>query len=131
MRGVADDVGDEHAIGAEHAGDGRDEDAANAQVIGQVAGMQRAGAAEGEQGEAPRVITALDGDAAQSAFHGGVGDAHHAQGGFFGAEMQPVAEFGQRPPCGVHIQRDIATPAQEAAGVEASEHEVGVGDGGL
>jgi hypothetical protein len=61
---------------AEHARGAGDEDLRHAELLGDGCGVQRPGAAEGQQGEAPRVDAALDGHDAQGAGHLGVGHAH-------------------------------------------------------
>ena len=55
-----DDFSDQQAQGAENAGTGGQEDAGNAEGVGQVAGVQGAGAAEGHKGEGTRVEAAFD-----------------------------------------------------------------------
>ena len=72
---VAGDVGYEHTVGAEHAGDGRNEYLVDAQGVGQFTCVQRSRAAKGHEGEAARVVSLLNRDTAQRAFHGGVGPA--------------------------------------------------------
>ena len=59
----------------------RDEDARDAQGRREVAGVQRAGAAEGDEREVARVVAALDRDPAEGALHVRVGDAEDGSGG--------------------------------------------------
>ena len=71
-------VGQAHAIGAEHAGEGVDEDGFHAELVGHQAGMLAAGAAEALQGVAGDVVALLDGDLLDGVRHVGDGDAEEA-----------------------------------------------------
>ena len=78
------DRGRRHAEGGEDTRVRRDEDAGNAERCGEVAGVQGAGAAEGDEREAVRVVAAFDGDLAEGALHVRVGDAEDSCGGAIG-----------------------------------------------
>ncbi len=75
---VLDDVGEQHAERGEDAGVLRDENGRDVERVGEVACMQAAGAAEGEQCEVARIEATLHADHADGALHVGVGDAHDA-----------------------------------------------------
>ena len=72
------EVGGQQAVGAEHAGRGRDQHAGDAEQGGERAAVQRAGAAERHQREVARIVAALDRDDAHGADHVVVEDRQHA-----------------------------------------------------
>ena len=64
-------VGEAHAVGREHAGEGVDEHRLHAELVRHQAGVLAAGAAEALQGEARRVLALLDGDLLDGVRHVG------------------------------------------------------------
>ncbi len=82
--GVHAQVLDEQAERAQEARARRHDDGADAQLARERGGMQRAGAAEGQEREAGRVDTALHGHQAHGARHVGVDDGHDAARGLDG-----------------------------------------------
>ncbi len=77
---VLDHVGEQHAEGGEDAGVLGDEDGGDVERVGEGAGVEAAGAAEGEQGEVAGIVAALNADDANGPLHVGVGDADDAFG---------------------------------------------------
>ena len=75
------DVGEQQAVSAEHAGIGRHDDGGHLQQVGDRRRHDRAVAAEGEQGEIPRVAAAVGRDRLDGAHHGAAGDLQDAVGG--------------------------------------------------
>ncbi len=80
LRVVLDRVGQKEAEGREDARVPGHDDRGHPQVGGHVHGVHAAGAAEGEEGEVPRVDAALDRDDPDGLFHVGVGDVDDALG---------------------------------------------------
>ena len=89
---VAAHVGHREPERAQHAAGARDEQRRDAELLGQRAGVQAAGAAEGDERELARVEAALDGDHAQRPAHLGVGHAHDAERGLERVEPELGAE---------------------------------------
>ena len=86
-------------------------------------------AAEGDQVELPGVDTGEGEDAADGVTHVGVDDGDGGDRRLFCVEAQRLAHAGQGPPRPVDVE--VEPPAPERSGVEATQYEVGVGDGGL
>ena len=103
----------------------------NAEGFGQGAGVQASGAAESDQGEVARVVSPLDGDYADGFLHDCVDYANDTGCEFIEREW---ASLMLEPFCGdaagaIEIESEIA--AEEAGGLQASEDEIRIGDGGL
>ena len=97
VRLVAAPLGGGEPERAEHAGGARHDDPRDPQLLGDGRGVQRSGAAEGQQREAARVDPALDGHDAQRAHHLGVGDPHDPLGaGARVGQPQLARERGDR-----------------------------------
>ena len=79
------DVGVEQAPRREHAGRGGMTTRRDVEQLRQPARVQRAGAAEGDQREAARIVAAADGDRADGARHRVVDDLDDAGGGLLHA----------------------------------------------
>ena len=75
------EVGHQHADGGGDARVRRHQHGRDAELARQRVGVQRAGAAEGDQHELARIVAALHGDQAHGADHVRVGDLHDAGGG--------------------------------------------------
>ena len=80
-RHIVHHVGTEHAPGREPGRIGGHDDLGDPHLLGQQRSDQRAGAAEGDQRELPRVVAALDGDLPHGADGAGEEDVEHAGGG--------------------------------------------------
>ena len=89
---VVAEVGDDAAERVGDAGAGGDEDAGDAELAGERAGVQRAGAAEGEEGEVARVGAEGERDHADGVRHLGVGDAEDGLGGGLGVEAEGAGD---------------------------------------
>ena len=93
-------------------------------------GVQRPGAAVGDEREVGGVEAALGGHPAHHMRHLRRGDAQDAFGGFDRIEAERRRDLlGQRLFRRGEIELHLA--AEEAVGAEAAEHQVGVGDGRL
>ena len=110
---------------AEHARGAGDEDLRHAELLGDGRGVQRPGAAEGEQREAPRVDAALDGHDPQGADHLGVGDAHDPLGALARVESQLARQPLDRRVRRTGVELDVT--GQRHVGAQVAEDEVGVG----
>jgi hypothetical protein len=124
---VLDRVGHQEAESREDAGVSRHQDRGQANMGGHLDGMHAARPAEGEEGESARIDAAFDRDDADGFLHVGVGDGHDAEGRFGHGLADGAAQLrdrGQAP-----LRMDRHPPAQEEAGVEAAEAEVGVRNG--
>ncbi len=127
---VAAQVGHQHAVGGEMSRRARDDDFGDAQFARHHGGMERSGAAIGDQREIRRIEAALGRHPAHHMRHFRRGDAQDAFGG-----------FGQRQPerlCDLVVERtfrafdvELHLAAEKAVGGEPAEHEIGVGDGRL
>ena len=102
---VAAHVRLQHAPGGEGAGVHRHDHLADLQLLGQGSRLCRACAAEGDEGEVPRVDAALDGNGPDRVRHLGVHDVHHALRHGLGRQPERVADRGERRDCRVPIQR--------------------------
>ena len=122
------DVGVEQAEGGEEARRRRHDHAADAERRRHAAGEQGAVAAEGEERELPRVAAALGRDRLDGADHVGGGDLVRAIGGGLQAHAQGFG-YGR----GKHRARLVGIEsegaADEVAGVQVAQDDVGVGDG--
>ena len=113
-RAVAAAVGGGEPERAEHARGARHEDPPHAELLGDRGGVQRPGAAEGQQRELARVDAALDGHHAQRADHLGVGHAHDPAR----ALLVPTARArrpARRPPSWA-ASASSSTPASGSSG---------------
>ena len=81
LRKIVADVGDRAAHRAEHAGIGRHEHRADADLADQRGAVQRSGAAEGDQGEIARIEALLDRDQPDAPGHALVDDGEDRLGG--------------------------------------------------
>ena len=123
-------VGGHEAHGAVDRGGRRDHHLLDAELGREPAGMHRAGAAEGEQGVAPRIVSALDGGVADQVAHLGVDDAVDGAGRLGDAHAQgPGHLLRHRPARGVHVEGDLA--AEEVLGVQVSQDQAGIGHRGF
>ena len=75
------DVRDQQAEGRQHARGARDQHGPDADLLGEAASVDRAGPAERDQREVPRVLAALDRDDPERLRHVRVDDAVDAEGG--------------------------------------------------
>ena len=117
------------AVRAQDAGRGRDDDRPGAGEPAQGVGVQRPGAAEGDEREVARVEALLHAHQAQRAQHVLVDDVDDARRGRLGAvEVGGVGDGLHRRARGSDVEVDLA--AGQAAR-QVAEHDVGVGDGRL
>ena len=113
---------DARVLGHEH---GRD--AESARELGRV---QRAGPAEGDQGEPARVVTPLDGDPSDGPEHGRVDHGQDAEAGLHRVHAKGLAHVLQDRALG-GAGGDRHGSGEQAAGAQPPGHDVGVGDGRL
>ena len=106
----------------------RDDGGAHAQLADQVTGMQRPGAAEGDQRAFAQVHATLDADLADPAGDGGVDDPEHPGGGLVGVQGKPCGQIVQVRLSRVQVERQ---PAIEQRVAQTPQQHVGVGDGDL
>jgi hypothetical protein len=130
-------VGQAHAVGREHAGEGVQEDLGHAQGVGDVAGMLAAGATEAAQRVLGHVVAPLGGDLGDGVGHVLHRDLAEAVGHLFG---RPVVAGGipDLPGQGGEaLAHHLAVQGLVAAGPEdpgkevrldPAQHDVGVGD---
>ena len=126
---ILDHIGDGHAQGGQNARMTRHQHAGDAQLGGQFAGVHRAGAAKGNQGEFPRVIAPFQGNGADGPFHIGVHHADDAQRGVAGGGANAGGDVRQQAVGAFLVQRHPA--AQETVGAQTAQGQVGVGHGEL
>ena len=105
-----------------------DDDPGDAQLVGEVRRVQRSGAAEREQREVARVVTARQRNHPQRPRHAVVGDAQHRGRGFLRIESERCTDLLVESRCD-RIERDRILHRQQRLRVEPSEQKVGVGDG--
>ncbi len=118
---------DDEAEGRQHAGGARREHAVDPQLLGDRGGVQRAGAAEGDERVVARVDPALDRHDPQRPRHLGVGDAHDPLRAGERLDPQLARQPGDRGAGGVEVERDRRR--QRRVGRQVAEQQVGVGDG--
>ena len=104
----------------------RHDGAANTHIADQGARMERRGAAEGTQDEVTRIQAALDQDRTQRADHVGVDNAGDGKRRRFDRLTEGCRNLADRSACGRGIE--FHAPAKEIVGVDAAEHEIGIGD---
>lgn len=131
-------VGEADAEGGQHARHGRHQDGADAEGVGDHAGVLAARPAEGGQGVPRDVVTLLHGDPLDRGRDVGDGDLQIALGDLFGGAVVTGAlvdfagEGGEARPDRVRVERLVAAGAEhgrEVGGLDAAQHDVGVGDG--
>ena len=113
---VAAALGDDEPERGEHARRARAEDRRHAELLGDRGGVQRPGAAEGQQRELARVDAALDGHHAQRAHHLRVGDVDDAlRRTRRSSEPEPLAERADRRSRRLAVELDRRRPAARRA----------------
>ena len=126
-------VGDRRPQEADRRSDpgvSRDHDAPDPQLVGELAGVQRRRAAEGDQRPIVRVLAALDGVDPGRARHVLAHHLGHAEGRRVERERHGVADPAPKGVLGPGpVQRHLA--AREVLRGDSSHHHVGVGDGRL
>ena len=95
-RELALHVCDEEAEGREHAGGGGDDGDRAVQKLHERVGVQRPGAAEGDERERAWVLAALNGDEPQAAQHLLVRDRDDRAGGFLETDAQALRHSADR-----------------------------------
>src|ERR1700742_2985817 len=124
--GVAAAIGGAEAEGGEDAAGAGADQAVDAELFGDRRGVHRAGAAEGEEGEAARGHPALERDDAERAHHLLVGDADDPGGGLERVESQFAGERADGTFRRLGVEGDAAREGR--VGGEVAEQQVGVGD---
>ena len=121
------DVRGKEPDGAEEPGMRRDQDAPDVERFGKPRGVHRTAAAERDQREVARIAAALDRNRAYRALHGRVRDPVDA---FRGVEERKPERLGDVfPECSLGARRvEPQLAADEIAGVQIAEDEVGVRD---
>ena len=107
----------------------RDDDPRHPHLGGDVGGMERSGAAKGDQGVLPRIEPAIDGEHADGVGHVLVGDVDDRLRRLHAVETDAVAELVELRFRLRHAERDGA--AEEVVRVEPPQREIGIGDGDL
>ena len=80
---IFDHVADQNAESGERTGERGIDYVRDAESFGQGAGVKASSAAEGDEGEVPRIAATLDGNHADGFFHGGVDHPNYAGGELF------------------------------------------------
>ena len=126
-RKLAAQIGIENPKSRKRAGSGRNKNFADTQRGGQRRCVQRARAAKSKQRKISRVVTALNRDAPQSAFHADIGYTHDAFGGCFdgGETAASLAECSESPLRARQIEMHCT--AQKMLLVQTAEHQIGIG----
>ena len=118
----------EEADGAHHPRAGGDDQTRRAERRGDAIAMHRTRAAEGEDRQPPRIAAALQGVHPRRAGHHLVDDLVDPPGGLLDAQPQRLGHVAaDRLPRRLDVERH--RPAEEEAGIEVAEDEIGVGDG--
>ena len=133
MARAHDLVGDRRAQEAEgraDAGADRHHDLLHAELARQPRGMQRRGAAEGDQRALGGVLAVLDGMHAGGTRHGLVDDLGDAGRRALGVGLERTGRATAAPPRPCRGWSGMAPPAKRV-GIEAAERGVGIGHGGL
>ena len=124
------DGGAQEADRRADAGIGRHYHPGHAKPVGKVGGVQRRGAAEGDQGATLGVLAKLDGVDAGGAGHRLLDHFRDREGGQRHGQLQRLAD-----PRGERRSRLVLGQGQAAAGksggVDAPQRQIGVGNGGL
>ncbi len=100
----------------------------HAQALGDGAGVERPGAAEGDEREVAGIEAALHRDQADGIGHVLIHRADDGECRILRRERQGLAQPGEGRMRGGKIQRH--GPAEEEGGIETAQHQIGVGDGG-
>ena len=122
-------VGDDAAERARDPGEARDQRPRQPDLLDERAGVERAAAAERHGREILRIVAALDRDQADGAGHARIGDADDRLGSIDVGQAERRADRARdRLARGVDIEpRELA--ADRPVGVDAAEHDIGVGHG--
>ena len=132
---LADDrlVGEAHAVGGEHAGEGVQEHRLHAQLVGHQAGMLPAGAAEAGQRVFGHVVAALERHLLDGVRHVADGDTQEALGhGFRREAAHALRQLRELLAHDGGIERLVAAGAEdgrELCRLDLADHDVGVGHG--
>ena len=113
----------------QHAGVDGEDRPGRLQQLGHAAGVDRAGAAERQHGDAAQVVALLDRVHARRGGHVLVDELVDAGGGVADRQAELSATDRRAAASAGEVERHVA--AEEVSGVEQPEHQVGVGDGGL
>ena len=122
---IVTQVREQHAKGGEVARRVRNDDAANADLAGDGGGVQRTGAAIGDEREIASVESARGRDRLHGIGHFGRGDAQYAVGGGDDVESERrryLVAHRRRRRRGV--ERHLAT--EKPAGAETAQHQIGI-----
>ena len=121
-------IGGEHAPGREDGRHARHDDPGDLEHARDLGDVETRRAAEGEEGEAPRIGPAPHGDDADAFGHVGVDHALYALGGRDGQGAESRGEGRHRGLRAGGVEARAA--AEEIGGIEQAQHDVGVGDRG-
>ena len=124
-------VGQTHAIGRQHPGQGMQDHHVHGQLVGHQTGVLTAGTAEAGQGVAGDVVAAGDADLLD-----GVGHVHHrdgqeAFGHLFRAAAGPFGQSGKAGPGRRHVQGLVGPGAEhlgEVVRMNLAQGDVAIGD---
>ena len=120
------EIGLEKTERRQDAGIGGDEHGIAAEQRGERVGMERPGAAEGENAEVARIEAALHGDDAERAEHHLVGDVDDALGRFFRREAERLADARHGLPRRLGVEAHVAAEQYRR---QVAEDEVGIAHG--
>ena len=113
------------AVGAEHAGRGRDDDRPRVHQLGKRVGVQRPGAAEGDQREVARIEALLHRDQPERTEHVLVDDVDDAGRSPLEIETQSRGDGLHSVDGGIDIELHLAA---DQLARQVAEHDVGIGD---
>jgi hypothetical protein len=125
-------VGQAHAVGRQHAGEGMDQHPPHGELVGDETGVLAAGAAKALQGEVGGVLAPIQGHALDGRGHVGDGDRQEALGHVTRIAADLGGEGGEFPGDRLGIERLVAAGAEDGGEVgrhDLAAHDVGVGDG--
>nr|WP_228430456.1 hypothetical protein [Baekduia soli] len=122
---VVAQVGGQQAHRRGDAGRRRQQDDGDLELLGDLAPVQRAGPAEGDERALARVVAAADGVHADLADHVGVDDRQDRQRRLLDVHAELAADPGHGLPRRGGVQAQAAV--EELVGVDAPEDDVGVG----
>ncbi len=128
-RAVDAELGEQRAERREQTGMGRHDDTGHPEMRGDIDGVEGARAAKGDEREVAVIDAAIDGHQTNRVRHVLRRRVEDGERRLLHTEPDIAGQRLDRAPRRLGVEADFA--AEEEVGIEAAQHDIGVGDGGL